>query len=254
MCLVRMRLGFGPRVVREQDFMLENASAVGWENPLASLEEKLVSAEWKGGRLLVVIADCWVRYATVPYVAELSGAEECEAYARGLLANAYGDAISDWVISLSSVPPGAVRVACATPPTLLAKLREVCARTGTKLISVQPQLIAAYNSWRHRIPDGSAWFVTVDGESLAAARLAPDGFDRVHTVRIGSDWTRELKRLQTFGRLASTSEQGGRVYVDAPSTFRVADLAQGEELEWLEEESPPLTTLHRLEKLRRLSA
>ena len=100
-----------------------------------------------------------------------------------------------------------------------------------------------------------AWFVTVEHGSLAAARLGREGWDRVHTVRIGAQWTRELKRLQTFGRLASSSAEEGQVYVDAPHAWReVAGNASGE-LRWLEEEGGlPMTTLHRLTHARRLAA
>ena len=51
--------------------------------------------------------------------------------------------------------------------------------------------------------------------------MCGDGIDRVHAVRIGLDWARELKRLQTFGRLASASPADGRVYVDLPEALRV---------------------------------
>ncbi len=255
LCLVRVGRGWSARVIREQDIALPTANTVGWESALATLEEKLASEDWSHAQLQVVIADHWVRYATVPYVAELSSAQESEAFARGLLANTYGDAVSEWVLCLSSAPPGSARVACAAPPALLTGIREVCARTGSRLTSIQPQLIAAYNTWRHRIPESNAWFVTVDDESLAAARLAPGGLDRVHTVRIGRDWTREIKRLQTFGRLANANGEERRVYVDAPMTFRPSQLLPASDLQWLdEEESVPVTTLHRLEKLRRLSA
>jgi len=253
--MVRVRRGWRERALLEQEFPLQQASAGGWQGALTLLEEKLTSPEWSQAQLQIVISNHWVRYAAVPHMPELSNAAEAEAFARGLLASTYGDALNEWVVCLSSSPPGTARVVCAMPPALLAGLRDLCARTGSKLASIQPQLIAAYNSWRHRIPDGSAWFVTVDDDSLAAARLVAGGVDRVHTVRIGRDWTRELKRLQTFGRLASSSAEDRRVYVDGPRTLRPSELMSSPDLQWLEDDdSPPATTLHRLEKLRRVSA
>ena len=84
-------------------------------------------------------------------------------------------------------------------------------------------------------------------------------------MRIGSDWTRELKRLQTFGRLASNIPEEGQVFVDAPHAWReVAAGAAGASaagasaaaggLHWLEEEGGPMTTLQRLVRARRLAA
>ena len=73
-------------------------------------------------------------------------------------------------------------------------------------------------------------------------------------MRIGPDWTRELKRLQTFGRLASQNPEEGHVYVDAPCAWREVAGEAGRELHWLEDDERPLTTLTRLSRVRRLAA
>ena len=90
--------------------------------------------------------------------------------------------------------------------------------------------------------------------ALAAARIGPSGWDRVYSVRIGVDWTRELKRLQTFGRLASVSPEEGQVFVDAPQAWREVAGTAAQDLQWLEEEAGELTTLQRLGRARRLAA
>jgi len=109
------------------------------------------------------------------------------------------------------------------------------------------------------LPQTNAWFVSVEQGSLAAARLGRNGWERVHGVRIGSDWMRELKRLQTFGRLASNSPEEGQVYVDAPHAWRqvaagTVNAGEGSGLQWLEEPGGPMTTLQRLGRTRRLAA
>src|SRR2546430_12459555 len=116
------------------------------------------------------------------------------------------------------------------------------------LLSLQPQLVSAYEAWRHCLPRANAWFVSVEQGSLAAARLGRHGWDRVHGVRIGADWLRELKRLQTFGRLASNSPEEGQVYVDAPQAWRevaggTAQAADTGGLQWLGEPQGPPTPL-----------
>src|SRR6202008_697085 len=109
-------------------------------------------------------------------------------------------------------------------------------------------------------PPSNAWFVSVEQGSMAAARLGRNGWDRVHVVRIGAEWLRELRRLQTFSRLASTSPHEGRGYVDAPHAGRkvpagtAAAAGDGGSLEWLEEPPGPLTTLQRLARARRMAA
>jgi hypothetical protein len=254
LCLVRIRRGIRPTLAREEDHV-EPLAAPGWETALGLLESQLAQGEWSDARVRVVIADQWVRYSVVPWSDALSSGAERLAHARELMAGVFGEAMSEWTVSMSEAPPGASRLASAMPTTLLESLRELTGRHGQKLASVQPQLIAAYNTWRHILPSAAAaWFVTVEQGSLAALRMCGDGIDRVHAVRIGLDWARELKRLQTFGRLASESPADGRVYVDLPEALRMLKPGLSTDLEWLDEPNPPLTTLHQLEHLRRRAA
>jgi hypothetical protein len=253
-CLVRIGRGIRPSLAREEDHV-EPFAAPGWESALALLEQQLAQRTWSDARARVVIADQWVRYAVVPWSDALNSTAERLAHARELMAGVFGEAMSDWSVSLSDAPPGASRLASGMPSALLESLREMTIRHGQKLASVQPQLIAAHNTWRHILPAAAAaWFVTVEAGSLAALRMCGDGIDRVHAVRNGPDWARELKRLQTFGRLAGASPTDGRVYVDLPAALRVLRPEMSADLEWLDEPNPPLTTLHQLEHLRRRAA
>jgi hypothetical protein len=253
-CLVRMRRGIRPTLAAEVQQADAHATP-GWEGAIALLERHLLEPTWSDARLRVVVADQWVRYTVVPWSDALTSTSEQLGHARELMGGIFGTEMGDWTVSLSQAPPGASRLASAMPTALLEALRESALRHGQKLASVQPQLIAAYNTWRHVLPaDAAAWFVTVEEGSLAALRLCADGIDRVHAVRIGLDWARELKRLQTFGRLASASPTDGRVYVDLPAALRALKPEVSAELEWLEEPNPPLTTLHQLEHLRRRAA
>ncbi len=253
-CLVRIRRGIRPTLTRETDHV-DPLAASGWESALALLEQQLADRAWSDARARVVIADQWVRYSVVPWSDALNSAAERVAHARELMAGIFGEAMSDWTVSLSEAPPGVSRLASAMPTALLTSLQALTAAHGQRLASVQPQLIAAYNTWRHVLPAAAAaWFVTVDEGSLAALRMCGEGIDRVHAVRIGLDWARELKRLQTFGRLASESPTDGRVYVDLPAALRMVHAGASADLEWLEEPNPPLTTLHQLEHLRRRAA
>jgi hypothetical protein len=253
-CLLRIRRGIKPALLQDENHV-EPLAAPGWEGVLALLEQRLSQGPWSDARARIVVADQWVRYSVVPWSDALSSAAERMAHARELMSGIFGDAMTDWTLSLSEAPPGASCLASAMPSALLESLREMTARHGQKLASVQPQLIAAYNSWRHVLPAGdAAWFVTVEEGSLAALRMCADGIDRVHAVRIGPDWGRELKRLQTFGRLASASPTDGRVYVDLPAALRTLRPENSADLEWLDDANPPLTTLHQLEHLRRKAA
>lgn len=260
LCLVRMKRGVRPQPQAEFEQRFDAARGDPWTAPLEALAAKLGEAPWSGAPTRIVIGDHWARYAIVPWTAALNSSEERLVHGRQLLASAYGEAVASWDVRVSEAPPGTTRVACAVPAELVAALRAVCTAHGASLLSLQPQLIAAYETWRPSLPPSNAWFVSVEQGSMAAARLGRNGWDRVHVVRIGAEWLRELRRLQTFSRLASHNPQEGRVYVDAPHAWRevaagtASATADAGALEWLEEPAGPLTTLQRLGRARRMAA
>jgi len=252
--LTRLARGLRPRTAATADWVNSVQGDSHWGAALGALDHLLAKTQWQKAPVRAVVADHWVRYAMVPYVAELSGAAERLAHARHVLAGVYGEIVSEWTVTLSDSPPGAAQLACAMPSTLIEEMQAVLARHGTRLLSLQPQLVSAYNHWRGQLPEDGAWFVSIEQGSLAAAHLAPGGWDRVHCVRIGSDWTVELRRLQTFGRLASKQARDGRVYVDAPAALRIAAGPDAPELIWLEQGSGGESTAGRLEFQRRHQA
>ena len=255
-CAVRLKRGLTPVVAGEYEQAVETDDAGHWAAALDAADALLSQPQWSGAAIRIVLADWWARYAIVPWVADLDSTEERQAYARQLLTSAYGDVVSAWDTQVSDAPPTVSRVACTVPAELTASVRTLCSKHGARLASLQPQLIASYDAWRHQLPPVGAWFVSIGDGTLAAARVADSGWDRVHSVRIGPDWTRELKRLQTFGRLASQNPEEGHVYVDAPCAWREVAGEAGRELHWLEDEDEerPLTTLTRLSRVRRLAA
>jgi hypothetical protein len=225
-----------------------------WTAPLGVLDQLLDRSEWQRARTRVVLADSWVRYALVPWAMELRSADEQMSHARQVLVRLYGNAVSEWETCLSEAPPGYARVACAMPADLLNAVRAIHARRTMRLASVQPQLLVSYSNWRQQLPASGAWFVTIGEGTLAAARLGACTWDRIHNIRIGSDWTRDLKRLQVFGRLASARPEEGHVYVDAPAAWREVAGAAAQDLHWLEEDSVLTSTLQQLGRMRRLAA
>ncbi len=254
LCIVRMKRGAKPTPGAERELEFGSPQTTDWSAALQALDSILAQPDWRGALLRVVVADCWARYAIVPWVAALSSTDERVGHARQLLVSTYGEAVGDWEVRLSEVPPESPRVACAVPVALLESVRAVCIKQKIKLGTLQPHLVAAYAAWRHKLPPVGAWFVTADAGTLAAARIGRTGWDRVYSVRLGSDWARELRRLQTFGRLASANPDEGQVFVDAPEAWREVVGAEARDLQWLEDDAGPWTTLQRLGRARRYAA
>jgi len=153
-CLVRLRRGLRPQVTAEHEQSLADRGSGSWSEALAAVDELLEKSEWRKAALRVVVADYWVRYAIVPWVADLRSTQERLSHGRQLLASIYGEAVSGWELRLSEGPPGLARVACAMPAELLAQIGALAVRRAARLTSLQPQLIFAYQN-RRRAPGSS---------------------------------------------------------------------------------------------------
>jgi hypothetical protein len=254
LALTRLARGVHPKTAGAANWTNDLIQDAHWTGALAALDALLAKSDWQGALARIVLSDHWVRYAMVPYSAALGGSAERLAHARHVLTGIYGEIVAEWTVTLANGRPGQAQVVCAVPTALLEELHAMLARHKIPLRSLQPQLVCAYNHWRAQLPDGGAWFVSIEQGSLAAARLGRGGWDRVHSVRIGADWTVELHRLQTFGRLANAQAQEGSVYVDAPAALRVAAATSAPDLIWLDEPQAGESTTSRLEFMRRHQA
>ena len=237
LALVRRRRGIRGRVVAATELGL--AIPGGGSNDvgpvLALLADLLGEPTWQRAAARVVVADhAWTRYAVVPWPeARLDGAGRL-AHARCVLADAYGEAVADWEVALADAPPGRPCVACAMPGSLRAAVEGTLAPARLALVSLQPQLVVAFNAWRHRLPADDVWFVTVDDGVLSAVHVTDGAWDRVHTARLSPNGMLELERLQAFARVTGAAGGPGRVYVDAPPWMR-RTAAAGAGIDWLEE-------------------
>jgi hypothetical protein len=235
--IARMKRGVRPANVAERRITVENGDPTQWEPALQALDACLEESVWHTANLRMIIADHWARYSIVPWSDALSDEDERLQHARLIMANTFGDVVSQWTVTLSDAPPGSAQVACAIPTALLDRLRAVTDSCNLRLKSVQPYLIAAFNGWCSKLPRGNAWFVALDEGSLAAAHFSSNQWDYVRSVRIGSDWEVELKRLQTFGRLARTSAEPSPVFVDAPRWLRDKAAGSDHGIEWLNDDA-----------------
>jgi hypothetical protein len=235
LALVRRARGLKPRVVAATALAVP-AGAVGDIGPVfARLAAVLTEPTWHGAAARVVVADhSWARYGIVPWPATRLDAAGRLTHARYVLGDTYGEAVADWAVTLADTPPGHSYVACAMPATLRSALEDMLAPARLALVSLQPQLIVAFNTWRHRLPADDTWFVSLDDGLLSAVHLSDGAWDRVHMARLSPDWSLELERLQAFGRLTRAAGALGRMFVDAPAWMR-RGAAGSAGLEWLED-------------------
>jgi hypothetical protein len=233
----RIERGLRPKRVAESRATVDGGYVANWEPALEVMREHLARPDWRNANLRVVVADNWIRYLIVPDDNRLTNDAERMMHARHLLSQAYGD-MEEWTLTLCNSCAAQGRLATAIPTALLTALVDEAAAAGGRLISAQPRLVAAYNQSAARLAAASCWFVAVDDGSLAAAHVTPRGWDRVHAIRIGSDWSTELRRLRMFGRMIDGQGNDEKVFVDAPTWLRPAANDGDDGLEWLALDAP----------------
>lgn len=218
------------------------------------LANVLAEPAWQGASVRAVVADHpWVRYGIVPWPATRLDAAGRLTHARYLLGDTYGEAVAEWTVTLSDTPPGHSYLACAMPAALRGMLEDTLAPARLELVSLQPQLIVAFNAFRRRLPADDTWFVSVDDGALSAVHLHQGAWDRVHLARLSPDWGIELERLQAFGRLTRAAGGQGRMYVDAPAWMR-RGVVPSTGVEWLDEGASDGAQAHELALLQRMCA
>ena len=250
--LARRPRGLRPRVSVAAEVAVPDGSIADNAPALAKLAEVLNEPTWHDASVRVVIADPWARFAIVPAATSRLDAQGHQAHARYLLGDTYGDGLADWSVALEDRAPGRMSVACAMPAALKPALDDLLAPHGLKLTSMQPQLVVAYNAWRHQLPRDDAWFVTLEDGWLSAVHVARGAWDRVHMARLSNDPRIELERLQAFGRL--TRAGGGRMFVEAPLWLRERAKRTGSDIEWLEADDANGGPPHELALLLRANA
>jgi hypothetical protein len=200
------------------------ADVPAWQGALATLATQLPAGA--PARADVVLSNELARFAVLPWVAGLDGADERDGLARHAFVQAHGSVAETWELRFSDQAWGAPLLASAIDAALLAALRDRLAAHGWRLGSVQPLFAWSYNRWRAQIAETSFWFVAAEPRRLCIARHGAGGWESVRSHRVVRDWRRELPVLLTRERLQSPSAAGGRVYVATPGL--AGELIDGE--------------------------
>jgi hypothetical protein len=144
------------------------------------------------GKVTLVLSNHYVRYALVPWSTALSGDTEETAYVRHHFVRVYGERAKEWSFRASPSSGAAPRLCSAIDTSLLEDLKRAFARAQSKLVSVQPQLMATFNRWRGAVPAAGAWLVMVEPERACVALYAKGNWQSVQNSR--GEWLPLLER------------------------------------------------------------
>lgn len=194
-----------------------------WAPAIAALAELLAEHAPRGARLQVLLSARYSRFCLVPWSDAIGHPRELDAYARACFENLYGQPLDDWRIVLSPEVAGAARIATALPEALLQALKTLGRENRLVLRSVQPYLMAAYNSCSAQLEEGDFLFVLAEPRRSVLLLAAGGAWQQVLSQGC-ADSDQALQAL-----IDRTCELYGehlpRVYLHAPGRGDVPQLA-----------------------------
>ncbi|BBI99698.1 hypothetical protein FGKAn22_13910 [Ferrigenium kumadai] len=191
--------------------------ATQWGAAIQTLEATLAKQAGRKAFATVILSNHFMRYVLLPW-SDVPGDEIEElAYARHAFRQAYGDAAETWDLRLSPGKIGMPQLASAVDPRLPEALRALFGRNEIALESIQPHLMAAYNTCQNILDGRSAWFVLVEPGSLCLALLREGHWESVRTMRLDGDGRAVLPLiLERESFLAESATAIDEVFLWAP--------------------------------------
>ena len=222
--LVRTHGRLRPQVVAKSIVPVLRAEC-GWKPALETLAKVLlVDRQWQDTEVKAVLSNGFVRYQLIPWSDEIANAEEREAYVRQSFAQVYGDAIAEWTYSVSETGRGAAWLAGAMDRPLLAQLEAAVGQAQSKLVSVMPHLMPAFNSARRTIKERDLWFVQMEKEHLLLTLILGGRWQTISSRHIqDQQWQTELPLLlDREWRLKGVGQAPRTVVISAPEVHQAA--------------------------------
>lgn len=215
--LLKLGRGLRPKLLAKHDEAIgASGKQAAWQAALERLDALLSQPEWQNAEVDVVLSNRLVRYAAIPFAAQLKDRPAQEAFARYSLTQTYGPVAGQWELRIQRGKAGKPWLVCAVDHALLEGLRQVCDMHKLELRSVTPYLMPVFNRYRKAIKTDPVWLVINEQGYSLFALLSGGEFIAVNGVC--HDSIRELPLLLDRENLASPSAEPCKsVYLHVPS-------------------------------------
>jgi hypothetical protein len=226
--------GVNPRLVRRDIIEVRpNDAAPGWQSAIDALPAAL--ATWRSGKpeVSIILSNCFVHYALVPWNPARRTDAEWLALARHRLAAVHGAAAEHWELQVTDTVRMGALIACGVEIALLDALQAKVTEARATLNSVQPYLIAAFNRIRTKIGHESCWLVIEEPGCLMLALIRGGHWLSIRCRHVDPDWRASFAELiERESALLAVEQPCTKVIVytplafesDSSSGFQVRDL------------------------------
>jgi hypothetical protein len=122
-----------------------------WMAAVAALEKALTGFAAPGIAATVIVSSRFVRYTIVPWRDNVIGVSEQAEFARHCFKGIYGEAAAGWEIRMSGGGFRRNALACAVDAQMLRAVEKVLVGYGIRVVSIQPNFMAACNRFRRKL-------------------------------------------------------------------------------------------------------
>ena len=184
--LQRRARGARSAVVASASTVVDGADAFHWAAAVEALAALLKAQAKRGADAVVILSNHFARYTLVPASDLLVTRDDEVRYAQQDFVRVYGAAAERWHVCVSAANGGGASVASGVDTQLLDALRAVLVAAGLRPRSLQPALMAAFNTARPRLSGDTLRLLCIEPGMAITALLAP-GWQRIRSQRIGDD-------------------------------------------------------------------
>lgn len=175
---------------------VQKDNTADWQSASASLETLLSALQAKPNtNLSIVLSSDFVRIQLLPAQKISMNSAEKLAYAAAAYKDIYGSEMDSWIIKSHETGFNQASIVAALDKRLLEKLLQVAQQHHIKLVSVQPYLMAAYNSCKAQLGKLSGYFVVVEDSKILLLDMQKGQVQNLQMSAIGNDWQQDLKQL-----------------------------------------------------------
>jgi hypothetical protein len=219
--LAGYRRGVNPRLVRRDLIEVQPVDgAPAWQAAIDALPEALAPSRAGKPEVSIILSNCFVRYALVPWNPTLRTEAEWLALARHRLTSVHGPAAEHWELRVTDTVRMSSLIACGVEGELLDALQAKVAEGRATLNSVQPYLIAAFNRIRTKIGQESCWLVIEEPGCLMLALIRRGHWMSIRCRYVEPNWRASFAEiLERESALLALDEPCNRVVVYTPTAF-----------------------------------
>jgi hypothetical protein len=213
--------GVNPRLVRREILEVPpNDAAPAWQAAVDAVPDALASSRAGRPEVSIVLSNCFVRYALVPWDPTLRTEAEWLGLARHRLAALHGAAAEHWELRVTDTVRMGALIACGVEPALLDALQARVAEARATLNSVQPYLIAAFSRIRTKIGQESCWLVIEEPGCLMLALIRAGHWLSIRCRHVDASWRANFAELlERESTLLALEQPCTKVVVYTPNAF-----------------------------------